>query len=227
MNEVMTQEIDRTDIHKEAIPVESKVRALSVKSIEGLQEASYLRQQVKGLQSFIEKKFAEPKKKSYAAWKAICGWEAEELAKPTELLKLIDSQAAAFKAEQDRKQKEELRAKELEAQKQAEADRKARAEHEKAMGNKQAAKEILKEEIVVPVVVVDEPEKVAGLSFRKDYFGEVKDLWVLVQAVAKDKELLPLLEANITGIRNFAKYHKNGKAVPGIIFGERDIPVGR
>ncbi len=58
--------------------------------------------------------------------------------------------------------------------------------------------------------------RVKGLGHRENWCAEVTDLWSLVKAVAKNKALLPLLEANLPALNAQARSLKTALQIPGV-----------
>lgn len=59
-------------------------------------------------------------------------------------------------------------------------------------------------------------QRTAGVSRRENWCAEVFDLHALVKAVAKDKKLLPLLEANMPALNAQARSLKTAWQLPGV-----------
>lgn len=58
--------------------------------------------------------------------------------------------------------------------------------------------------------------RAAGVSSRDNWCAEVTDLHALVKAVAKNKNLLPLLEANMPALNAQARAMKDALVIPGV-----------
>ena len=59
-------------------------------------------------------------------------------------------------------------------------------------------------------------QRVSNVIRREAWAAEVTDLWALVKAVAKDKKLLPLLEANMPALNAQARSLKTAMQIPGV-----------
>jgi hypothetical protein len=70
-------------------------------------------------------------------------------------------------------------------------------------------------------------QRVAGMSSRENWCAEVVDFYALVKAVAKDKKLLPLLEANLPALNAQARSFKTALAIPGVRAVDKGSLVGR
>lgn len=70
-------------------------------------------------------------------------------------------------------------------------------------------------------------QRVAGMSSRESWCAEVTDFHALVKAVAKDKKLLPLLEANMPALNAQARSLKTAMAIPGVRAVDKGSLVGR
>jgi len=133
------------------------------------------------------------------------------------------------KAEADRKKKEEQERawREKEEAKRAEADklesegnveeaRKAREQADKA-ADKAEERSFESDNVVAPVAAQN-VDKVAGVSYREDWYAEVVDFTVL-----KDDFKV----ADMTKLNKLAKAVKNTMDVPGVVFKSRKILASR
>lgn len=103
------------------------------------------------------------------------------------------------------------------ARRAAEDARIREAEALERKGKKEAAEALICKPVEVPVVHVEPPAEVKGISFRETWSAEVKDLAALVDHVAKDHGLLYLLEANMTAINGMARSLKANMNLPGVV----------
>lgn len=122
----------------------------------------------------------------------------------------------------ERKQEEERQRiqRELEAKQRAEEEerRLQAATAAEAVGmNEQAVETILTAPSVAPAPVAAPTfNRVKGLGHRENWCAEVTDLWALVKAAAKNKALLPLLEANMPALNAQARSLKTALQIPGV-----------
>jgi hypothetical protein len=122
----------------------------------------------------------------------------------------------------ERKQEEERQRiqRELEArQRQEEEERRLEAATAaEAVGlSEQAVQTILEAPSVTPAPVAAPTfNRIKGLGHREVWCAEVTDLWALVKAAAKNKALLPLLEANMPALNAQARSLKTALQIPGV-----------
>lgn len=122
----------------------------------------------------------------------------------------------------------EREAREADQRRQREADAKQREDEQnrkleaataaEAVGmSEQAVETILSAPSTAPsATVAPSFQRVKGLGLRENWAAEVTDLHALVKAVAKDKKLLPLLEANMPALNAQARSLKTAMQIPGV-----------
>jgi hypothetical protein len=122
----------------------------------------------------------------------------------------------------------ERKQEELRQRLQREAEEKYRREEEErkleaaaaaeAVGmSEQAVQTIIEAPVTAPTPVVAPTfNRVRGLGHRENWCAEVFDFYALVKAVAKDKKLLPLLEANLPALNAQARSLKTAMQIPGV-----------
>lgn len=106
-----------------------------------------------------------------------------------------------------------------EAQRREEEERKLQsaAAAEQAGMDKTSVDAILAEPSSAPTPVAPPVfQRAAGVATREAWCAEVTDLWALVKAAAKNKQLLPLLEANMPALNAQARSLKTALAIPGV-----------
>jgi hypothetical protein len=83
--------------------------------------------------------------------------------------------------------------------------------------SEQAVETILTAPSVAPApIAAPTLQRVKGLGHRENWCAEITDLHALVKAVAKDKKLLPLLEANMPALNAQARSLKTAMQIPGV-----------
>jgi hypothetical protein len=135
-----------------------------------------------------------------------------------EQLKPLTNAILTFEREQEElRQREERRL--AEEQRKAEENRKleSAAAAEAAGMDEQSVNEILEAPSTTPTPAASPTfQRAASVSRREAWCAEVTDLWALVKAAAKDKRLLPLLEANMPALNAQARSLKQALAIPGV-----------
>jgi hypothetical protein len=141
------------------------------------------------------------------------------------IIKGVESQLAILgsglkKFERDQEElRQRLQREAEEKQRREEQERKLEAATAaEAVGlSEQAVETILTAPITTPAPVVASTfQRVKGLGHRENWCAEVFDFYALVKAVAKDKKLLPLLEANIPALNAQARSLKTAMQIPGV-----------
>lgn len=184
---------------------------------------------VKDLAKRIVGTFADPKSKSYAAWKAICAAEKKELEPVERAESTIKRKMAKWEAI-ERQRREEERKKLAEAARKIEEDRRlALAIEAENAGRNSEAEKILARPTPVPVIHVPEPAKVSGISYRTTYTAEVVDLAAFIEWVSKDIETRGhFLTPNQQAINSRAREMKDAFRLPGCELREnRGVAAGR
>lgn len=124
------------------------------------------------------------------------------------------------KFERDEEEKRQRLQREAEAkQRQEEEERRLQAATAaEAVGlSEEAVQTILTAPDTTPAPVAAPTfNRVKGLGHRENWCAEVFDLHALVKAVAKDKKLLPLLEANMPALNAQARSLKTAMQLPGV-----------
>jgi hypothetical protein len=166
---------------------------------------------------------------AYAAYQGILN-KFNEGDKPAEAAeRTVKSEIRRWDDEQERIRQELQRKAQEEADRQAEEERlQAAIVAEEAGASEQEVSEIVE----APVVAVAPPvqatyAKATGISGRDNWKAKVTDLHALVKAAAKDKSLLPYLEANESALNARAKADKQTLNIPGVVAWNDKIISGR
>lgn len=105
-----------------------------------------------------------------------------------------------------------------EEQRRLDEEAKARAAAEaRENGDKRTAKAIETGKLaVVSEVVAEAPEKIEGVSFRKNYRAEVTDIAELIRAAAAGKVPAEYLTANLVALNGVMRATKGRAQIPGV-----------
>lgn len=155
---------------------------------------------------------------TFALYNRVLGRKKGVQSPVADRLKPLAGAIIYFEREQEElRQREERRL--AEEQRKAEEERKlqAAAAAEKADMDETSVQQILDAPSVAPAPAAAPTfQRAAGVSRREAWCAEVLDLHALVKAVAKDKKLLPLLEANMPALNAQARAMKTALAIPGV-----------
>ena len=124
-----------------------------------------------------------------------------------------------FEREQEERERRKKQLEAEAAQKKEEEERKLDvATTAEAVGmSKESVQTILEASSTAPTPVAAPTfQRVKGLGHRENWCAEVTDLWALVKAAAKNKSLLPLLEANMPALNAQARSLKTALQIPGV-----------
>ena len=122
----------------------------------------------------------------------------------------------SYQAAERRKREEEERRAREEAERQAEADALQRAIELAAMGEPDAAEEVLAEPVIAaPVIILAAAPKPKGSVLKESFSAEVVDFKALVEAVAAGRVPLLALQPDHSFINNQARLFKDAFAYPG------------
>lgn len=121
-----------------------------------------------------------------------------------------------------------------EAERQAQAERERRAaeaeklEAEGKVGEAAVQRAVAEMVVAAPSVATVEPPKVAGVSTRTSVDFEVNDLLQLVQHVAKNTELIGLLQADSVKLRAYVRGLGMATSLPGVrVFEKATLSAAR
>lgn len=162
--------------------------------------------------------FKGMKDPAYAAWKKICSNE-NLVCDPVETqLRSINNALVAFDQEQDRLRRQEQLRLEAEARQKAEEERLAQVVELEAQGvDEMTVNAVLDAPVQVTEIAVAPQtyERSKAVTYRDNWSGECFDLFKLVQAVAKDKSKIGLLQINQQALNQMAKALKESMSIPG------------
>lgn len=208
------------DLEQQAVSVRSEMAAVVISDQPSYDIAVEKRTAavtwLKGAEAFFDPSIADAHalhKKLLLQKKTVC--------EPVEMtIRTINRELIRFDEEQARIRREEQRRLEEEARRKAEEERLAQAEQLQAAG---ADEDVVDAFIDAPVqvteIAVAQPtyEKSGAVVLRDNWGAEVFDLHKLVQAIAKDKSKLNLIQANMPALNSMAKALKEtmADAVPG------------
>lgn len=133
-------------------------------------------------------------------------------------LQPLANEIKRFEREQEEKRQAEERRLAAELEKQEQERKLEAAAAAEAVGmDATSVDAILEAPSTVPAPVAAPTfQRVAGMSSRDAWCAEVTDLYALVKAVAKDKKLLPLLQANMPALNAQARSLKTAMQLPGV-----------
>jgi hypothetical protein len=206
------------DLEQEAISVRSEIAALAVTDQKSYDLAVEKRTAAKSWLKSAEEWFDGIQKPAYDAYKNILA-QRKLVCEPTEAaIKQINGALLSFDQEQERIRRDEQRRLDEEARKKAEDDRIAQAAEMESKGVDAATVNAVLDApitVMAPVVAAPTYERSSQVVYRDNWSAECFDLFKLVQAVAKDKSKIGLLQVNTTALNQMAKALKESMAVPG------------
>lgn len=131
--------------------------------------------------------------------------------------KQLGEQITKYNAEQRRIREEQERVAREAAEKQAREDALNRAIELEEQGQLEQSKAILEETVHAPAIVIQQtaPPRAAGQVGKFTYSMEVLDERKLLEAVLKDRTLLPAITINAGWLNRKAGLDKEGFSVPG------------
>lgn len=124
----------------------------------------------------VVKTFADPKMKSYEAWKSIVAAEKRHKDPLDKAERIIKGKMGAYAQEIENRRREEQRKREEEARRVAEEARIREAEELEKQGRTEEAEQVISED--VPTVVPPAPEdntKIENVSYRESWQYEITD----------------------------------------------------
>lgn len=205
-------------LEQEAVSVRSEISALTITDQASYDHAVEKRTAASGWLKNAREFFKGMKDPAYAAWKKICSNENLVCDPVESTIKHINGELIRFDNEQARLRREEQTRLDREARERAEAERIAQAEEMKANGaDEETVDAILEAPLQITEMVAAEPtyEKSKAVVYRDNWGGECFDLFKLVQAVAKDRSKIGLLQVNQPALNQMAKALKESMAIPG------------
>jgi hypothetical protein len=120
---------------------------------------------------------------------------------------------------QQKIEEERQRQAQLEAEKASEEERLRAAIYAESGGASEAEVEAIRDAPMAVVAPPVEPSyrRSTGISTRANWKAQVKNLWALVKAAAKDKQLLAYLQANESALNARARADKLTLNIPGVV----------
>lgn len=220
----------------EAMTWPARAEALAILSADDYRQSAELLKAIKALRATIAETFGPHVKRAFDAHRALV---AEQRAAEEPLTKaeaIIKGKLLTFEREQEllrreeesrlreiarqdeeRRRLEEAAAMELEASATGDAELQAEAEA------------YLAQPVAAPVVTVAPmTPKVAGITYRETWSGEVTDALALVKHIAAHPEHLNLVTPNMTAINGLARSLRGSLSIPGVrAVSTRQIASGR
>ena len=171
-------------LQSQALDVAKEAKGLVVKDAESFRTAGEWLKNIKGLASVITTFFEPLKRKAHEAHRALTAAEKDQLAPLVEAEAHLKRGMAVYQEEEERRRREEERRLQEESRKRAEEERLQLAIDAERSGDKESAEELLAAPVEAPIVVVKPAASVAGVSFRDNWRGRVKDIRALARGVA-------------------------------------------
>lgn len=226
--QVVFETPDAEDLRKEAAVVLPKAQAFEVTTKDEQEEAQKLWKHCGKMEKKVNDRLNPIIDHMNKAHKGMTGLRAELKRPFKDAKEALESTIGDYEAKARREAEEKAAKKAQEEREKAEKAQELAALQAEAEGDKEAAEEIINEPLRVPSVQV-EPEvaKVAGVSKRKTWYGEVTDMKKLVQYIAKNPEWVHLVEPAQTAINGLARSMKGVLNIPGIKAREKSSLVGR
>ncbi len=162
--------------------------------------------------------FEGMKKPAHEAWKRICDNEKTVCDPVEQQVRSINAALLGWDQEQERLRRVEQQRLEAEARAKAEEERLAQVAEMESQGvDAETVNAVLDAPVQVTEIAVAAPtyEKSSAVVYRDNWSGECFDLFKLVQAVAKDKSKIGLLQVNGTALNQMAKALKESMSIPG------------
>ena len=218
-------EIDTADLRKDALTIVDRANAIMVTNQEEAQAAFNLRGMAKAFEKKVKDFFAPHKKLADKAHALLCASEKKELAGAVNAITIVDAKLSQYQEAKRKRDDAERKEREDAARKQSEDAVISQAKAAEDAGDHQEAAAILNEPLAVPAIIIPKATKIAGGSFRTEWFAEVVDLKEFVKAVANGAPML--VEPDQIALKKFAASTRGSVKIPGVRFGSKQIPVGR
>lgn len=217
MPEVIEQE---KELQAEALTITERAKAVVVQDQASYDSAcNLLQQEIIPFRKRWSDYWAPLRESAWSAYKAVQGRykEADEVAAMAE--RLVKNSIRKWDETQERIRQEQQRKAQEEAEKKAEEERIQAAI---LAGEAGATDAEINAIIEVPVTVVADPVpdtylKAKGVSTREHWVAVVTDFHSLVKAAAKDKSLLPYLQANQPALNKRAAADRQTLKIPGVL----------
>lgn len=224
--------IDVAEIEERSGPFLRNVMALQVTTREEDEVAKHEFLSGKEIEKLVKSTFERSKEIAFKAHKEMVAAEKEYLEPIQKALETINGKVLAFKAEQDRKAREEAERLAAEARR-LEEDRKLHeAAAAEAAGDKEGAEAILNEPVApVSLTVESDVAKVSGVGTRSTWSAEVYDLKALVKWVAarmdSEPAVLAYLQPGQVALNKIAQAQKKLMRIDGVTAKEKTSLSGR
>lgn len=221
----MEEENQLVEIKNESSSIIEAANSMNITNQEDLEYAAGFLKDIKSTQKKIKEYWEEPIKRAYESHKALKA-KANEMLEPLQNSeKIIKEKISDYTITMERLKREEEERIRAEQEQQA-LEQLQEAERLKAEGNEVEA-QIAEENAVamsqIDIKVDSKVEKVAGLSFRKDYEIIVENA-TKVPAYINGTEIRKI---DLAQIKRFVKMTNNGVQIPGIKVNETQITVSR
>lgn len=221
----MEEETQLVEIKNESSSIVETANNINITNQEDLESAAAFLKEIKNTQKKIKDYWEEPIKNAYETHKKLKAKENEMLEPLQNSEKIIKDKISDYTITMERLKREEEERIRAEQEQQA-LEQLKEAERLKAEGNEVEA-QIAEENAVamsqIDIKVDSKVEKVAGLSFRKDYEIVVTDPYK-VPAYINGTEIRKI---DLAQIKRFVKMTNNGVQIPGIKVNETQITVSR
>lgn len=143
------------------------------------------------------------------------------------IIKVTGNKVAAWMRAEQAKAAEERRKAEESARREAEEEQIRAAEALQAEGLTAAAEAAIEAPVVISKVVVAEPKKADGVSYRNVWCAEVVSLDDLIKAVAEGLAPKNAIQANEAYLGSWARMSKGTESMPGVKVTNTPIQVRR
>jgi hypothetical protein len=212
-----------TEDDRITLPWPERARALKIIDQATLQLAVDERAGVKALIDQGHERHDPICAKTHEAWQEATTQRKIDLDPLGDAWDTYNQEIIAWDQECKRREAAAQRQREIEQQRQALEEREAEIEHAEATGaTVNEVKAIVERPIVTPVMpAAAPPPKAIGIQkVRENWQGEITDKRPLVEYIVKTKrwELLGLLTADTTAVRDMARVVKSAGSIPGVKF---------
>lgn len=205
------------DLASKALTWPDQAKALVIVDDATYKGAGEMLLTIKELDSAIVEHHAEPKKKAHEAHRAICKAETDARAPLVEAERIIKRAMTEYLDEQERLARIEAARLEAEAKEREESARLEEAAALEAAGQHEEAERVLVEEPPVPAFVPPAPvARVAGVTKREEWVGELVDMKALCKAIGEGKAPSTLVTINQVALNGLARSMKGELNYPGV-----------
>lgn len=206
------------DIEQQAISIRQEMTALTITDQATYDLAVEKRTAAKNWLKGAEEWFDGIQKPAYDAYKNILN-QRKLVCDPTETaIRQINGALVRWDEAQERLRREAQLKLEAEARQKAEEERLAQVVELEAQGvDEMTVNAVLDAPVQVTEIAVAPQtyERSKAVTYRDNWSGECFDLFKLVQAVAKDKSKIGLLQINQQALNQMAKALKESMSIPG------------